>query len=182
MGNFEKMMVVRAYTVSGRLPILRRKIILINQDACNQRLKLETVKTVGELDGKEIIFRTDQRPASRFLYYHFVLSLLLCRSRENRGWEALWLKYGKTEPWPTTGRYLRESMLSALTRCVGNVNESDFAELVNDRTFSSSKKLNNDEEDEIARRVIHVFEENQGHGQCEEDGEHDTMDEVEEDD
>jgi hypothetical protein len=164
-------------------PVLRWKIILVNQDARNQPLQLKTVSTVGELDGKEIIFRTDQRPASRFLYYHFVVSLLLCRSRENSGWEALWLRYGKAEPWPTPGRYLRESMLSALTRCVGNVEESDFAEFVGDHSFLSSNRLNKDEEDEIARQVIKLFNENKCHSLRQEaDGEDDTTDEVEEDD
>jgi hypothetical protein len=72
-------------------------------------------------------------------------------------------------------------MLSALTRCVSNVDDSDLAELGNDHSFSSSKNLNKDEEDEIARQIIKAFEENQGHGQREEYGEDDTMDEVEED-
>jgi hypothetical protein len=66
---------------TGTRPVLRWKIPFMNQDARNQRLPLGTVKTIGELDGKEIIFRTDQRPASRFLYYHFVVSLLHANSR-----------------------------------------------------------------------------------------------------
>jgi hypothetical protein len=163
-------------------PVMHWKIILVNSDARNQRLKLDTVKTVGDLDGKEIIFRTDQRPASRFLYYHFVVSLLLCRSREYPGWEELWLKYGKTEPWSTPGQYLRESMISALARCVGNVDELDLAEFVNPHSFSSSNRLDQDEENEIARQVIILFNGDNGHSnrQQEDDGD-DTIEEIEED-
>lgn len=138
-------------------PVLRWKILLVNQDARNQLLDMKTVETVGDLDGKEVVFLTDQRPASRFLYFHFVMSLLLCRARDNPGWEKLWLKYGKTEPWPTPGHYLRESMLAALTRCVGVVDETDFAKLVDTHSFSSPTGLHGDEEEEIARRVIQLF-------------------------
>jgi hypothetical protein len=70
-------------------PLLRWKIVLVNQDARNQPLKLDAAKTVGELDGRELTFRSEQRPASRFLYYHCVMSLLLCRSRDSHGWETV---------------------------------------------------------------------------------------------
>jgi hypothetical protein len=85
--------------------------------------------------------------------------------------------------WPTPGRYLRESMLSALTRCVENVDESDFAELVNSHSFPSSKRLNKDEEDEIVRQVITLFNEDRSRGQRQEEEddeeEDDTIEEVE---
>jgi hypothetical protein len=166
-------------------PVLRWKIILINQDARNQPLDLKTVETVGDLNGKEVIFLTDQRPASRFLYYHFIMSLLLCRARGNPGWEALWLQYGKTEPWSTPGRYLRESMLSALTRCVGMVDDADFFKLVNNHSFPSPTGLKRDEEEEIARRVVELFNESRNQEEDEEEEmeseEDDTVEESEED-
>jgi hypothetical protein len=62
-------------------------------------------------------------------------------------------------------------MLSALTRCVGNVDESDFAELVNGHSFPSSKRLNKDEEDEIARQVITLFNEDRSRRQRQEEEE-----------
>jgi hypothetical protein len=158
-------------------PVLRWKIILVNQDARNQVLDMKTVERVGDLNGKEITFLTEQRPASRFLYYHFVMSLLLCRARDNPGWEALWLQYGKTEPWSTPGRYLRQSMLAALTRCVGIVDDVDFVKLVNDHSFPSATGLNGEEEDEIARRVVELFEENSS-----QDEEDEAMEEEEQDD
>jgi hypothetical protein len=168
-------------------PVLRWKIILVNQDARNQLLEMKTVETVGDLDGREITFLTEQRPAFRFLYYHFVMSLLLCRTRANPGWETVWLQYGKTEPWPTLGRYLRESMLSALIRCVGIMDDSGFAELVNNHSFPSPTGLKKDEEDEIARRIVELFDGNgsQSHEgeemEDEEDEEDDIIEEVEED-
>jgi hypothetical protein len=140
--------------------VLRWKIILVNQDARNEVLDMKTVERVGDLDGKEITFLTEQRPASRLLYYHFVMSLLLCRARGNPGWEALWLQYGKTEPWSTPRRYMRQSMLAALSRCVGIVDDVDFEKLVNGHSFASATGLNGEDEDEIARRVVELFEEN----------------------
>jgi hypothetical protein len=165
-------------------PVLRWKIILVNQDARNQILDMKTVERIGDLDGKEITFLTEQRPASRFLYYHFVMSLLLCRARENPGWETLWLQYGKTEPWSTPGRYLRQSMLAALTRCVGIVDDTDFVKLVNEHSFPSVTGLNADEEDEIARRVVELFDENNSQDEEDEDDEEDdeAMEEEEKDD
>jgi HNH endonuclease len=157
-------------------PVLRWKIILVNQDARNQVLDMKTVDRVGDLDGKEITFLTEQRPASRFLYYHFVMSLLLCRARGNSGWGELWLQYGKTELWSPPGRYLRRSMLAALTRCVGIV-DGDFVKVVNDHSFSSATGLNGEEEDEIARRIVEFFEENSS-----QDEEDEAMEEEELDD
>ena len=144
-------------------PLLRWKIVLVNQDARNQPLKLDAAKTVGELDGRELTFRSEQRPASRSLYYHFVMSLLLCRSRDSHGWETVWLQYGKTQAWPTPGRYLRASMLSALARCVGGMDDAEVVELVKDHSFSSAQRLDRAEEDEIARRVVVAFEEDRVH-------------------
>ncbi len=50
----------------------------------------------------------------------------------------------ETSWWPTPGRYLRESMLSALTRCVANVDDAGFfffLELVNGHSFPSLTRL-----------------------------------------
>jgi hypothetical protein len=71
-------------------------------------------------------------------------------------------------------------MLAALTRCVGIVDDADFVKLVNDHSFPSATGLNGEEEDEIARRVVELFEVNSS--QDEEDEESEAMEEEEQDD
>ena len=99
----------------------------------------------------------------------------------------MWLQYSKTEAWPTPGRYLRASTLSALARCVGGIDDAEVIELVKDHSFSSGQRLDSAEEDEIARRVVVAFEEDRhreepmGEGdEDEEDGDEEDEDEIDE--
>lgn len=45
-------------------------------------------RTWADLDGKLLEFRTEARPAARYLYYHYVVSLLRSQRHCRKGWEA----------------------------------------------------------------------------------------------
>ncbi|KAI9768414.1 MAG: hypothetical protein M1839_004111 [Geoglossum umbratile] len=140
-------------------PIRRWRVAIVNDSCRNQTLHGISVKTMGGLDGKEVVFRTQQRPAARFLYYHFVVTLLRCRQYKQPGWERVWATLKTNRPWPTPGPYLRRSMLMALAQAVGNVDEAEMEKLVETNTFRDNKCLAKDEEDEIARRIGKSHEE-----------------------
>ncbi|KAL4788728.1 hypothetical protein BJX76DRAFT_3880 [Aspergillus varians] len=70
---------------------------------------------LGDLDGKELEFLTDNRPARRFLYFRFVISYLYAK---RKGTITITDKVGKTKFWPTIGRYLNRSTLVTLARCI----------------------------------------------------------------
>ena len=136
-------------------PIRRWKAILLNEAAKNQVIvHFDTMKRIGDADGRELKFGSEQRPAARFLYYHFVVSLLRCRRQREPGWENAWVNFRTGQPWPTPGRYLRQSMLLALARTVGDLNEGEIEGLVKERTFDVPERLADDEEKEVARRML----------------------------
>ncbi|KAI9775410.1 MAG: hypothetical protein M1816_005938 [Peltula sp. TS41687] len=137
-------------------PILRWKAALINEDARQQQLGIPEYPTLGHLDGKELEFRTNHRPAARFLYYHFIVSLLRCRQYDRTGWQDAWTRYRTRTPWPTPCPYLRRSMLLTLARATGDVEESEVEHLFHKETFEAEQKLSQDAEEEIARRTLAV--------------------------
>ncbi|KAI9767050.1 MAG: hypothetical protein M1839_004640 [Geoglossum umbratile] len=140
-------------------PIRRWKTVLVNESSRNQRIDLSTIGHLGLLDEREIKFPTDYRPAARFLYYHFLTSLLRCRYYQQPGWEKVWAKMKTGQPWPTPGRYLRESMLLCLAKAADSgICDDTIEELVREHTFSTADRLSVHEEEEIARRIQEIGE------------------------
>ncbi|KAI9763108.1 MAG: hypothetical protein M1840_000920 [Geoglossum simile] len=153
-GNFVILPVDLAET-----PIRRWRVAIVNDSCRNQGLYMKSVNKLGDLDGKELAFQTPQRPAARFLYYHFVVTVLRCRQYKQPGWEGVWAALKTNRPWPTPGPYLRRSMLITLAEAIGVVDEAEIERLVESHTFRDEKRLAKDEEDEIARRVVESHEE-----------------------
>ena len=107
------------------------------------------------MDGNELGFITDFRPAAMFLYYHFVITLLRNKKNRQPGWEPLWAKTKTGHPWVTPGPYLRKSMLLQLARFTGDLKEDEelLESLCTDgKIFESKDRLNDREEAEVARR------------------------------
>ncbi|KAI9656989.1 MAG: hypothetical protein M1829_000362 [Trizodia sp. TS-e1964] len=74
--------------------------------------------TFEDIDGKELEFLSDARPAARYLYFHYVIALLRAR-KYNRG--SGWLleeAARKQYVWATPGKYIRENMLKLLASAV----------------------------------------------------------------
>jgi hypothetical protein len=158
-------------------PIRRWKTILINESSRNQKIGLSALGHLGLLDEREIKFPTTHRPAARFLYYHFLTSLLRCRYYQQPGWEGVWAKMKTGQPWPTPGRYLRESMLLCLAKATDSgIDDDTIEKITREHTFSSPDRLSAHEEEEIARRIQEIrerrIEEEEG---IEEDGKEEEM-------
>ena len=138
-------------------PILRWRIQLTNTAAVNSPIGGETLK---DLDGKEVVFINDARPASRFLYYHFVMTLLRNKKHRQPGWEKFSVELSTGKPFATMGPYMRESMLLALARMAGDLNATEEAKLLGGEgaTFVEEQKLADVEETEVARRALEAHE------------------------
>ncbi|KAL9127145.1 MAG: hypothetical protein Q9217_003915 [Psora testacea] len=138
-------------------PIKRWKVHVTTTDCVNDMMGRASVK---DFDGRELVFLNDNRPAARFLYYHFVITLLRNKHYRRPGWEDSLEKFISQKPFPTPGRYLRESMLLTLARRVGDLSVEEERKLCDpDLTFSDSERLLPVEEDEIARRMLETTEE-----------------------
>ncbi|KAI9772640.1 MAG: hypothetical protein M1840_000234 [Geoglossum simile] len=156
---FDKGILVIVPVNSAEKPSRRWKAVLLNEACRNEVLYFKTLATMTEVDGMELTFQTEHRPAARFLYYHFVVSLLRCRQQREPGWENAWVKLRTGKPWPTPGRYLRESMLLSLARTVRDLEDGEIETLIQERTFDVPERLADDEEKEVARRVLDVHQE-----------------------
>ncbi|KAJ5817847.1 hypothetical protein N7447_007855 [Penicillium robsamsonii] len=79
----------------------------------------------------ELEFRSDARPAKRFLYFRFIVTYIFCK---NRGQVTFTDKVEAAHQfWPTPGPYLRKAMLRTLAR---NISGHQLPEnMVEDQTF-----------------------------------------------
>ncbi len=155
---------------ASETPIRRWKVQITNLAAFNTDMGRTSLK---DLDGKEVSFKNDNRPASRFLYYHFVVTLLRNKRDRQPGWENFSTELPTSKPFATMGPYMRESMLLTLAKSAGELNAMEEARLLGGEggeTFVEEKKLADIEETEVARRVFEAYEpENEDEDEGEED-------------
>ena len=156
-------------------PILRWKIKITNHAAMNTPVMGGKLR---EFDNQELIFKNENRPASRFLYYHFVVTLLRNKRDRQPGWEQCLTELRTGKPFATMGRYMRESMLLALAKSANDLDPEDEARLLGGNggeTFVEEQKLTEMEEAEVARRALEARD-------IENEDEYDDEDEDEEED
>lgn len=143
---------------ASETPIVRWRIKLTNTAAMNS--SIGSGEKLKDLDGQEAVFKNDARPASRFLYYHFVMTLLRNKKHRQPGWEKFSAELPTEKPFATMGPYVRESMLLALARMAGDLNATEEAKLLGGKgaTFVEEQKLADVEEAEVARRALEAYE------------------------
>ncbi|KAK3947683.1 hypothetical protein QBC32DRAFT_223633 [Pseudoneurospora amorphoporcata] len=81
------------------------------------RWKVELISPDVENMTRELVFLNQNRPASRFLFFRFMLALIRIRQLDRRGWEDVWAKYHTYKPFaatPTGRYYARTGMLPLL--------------------------------------------------------------------
>jgi hypothetical protein len=155
-------------------PLRRWKTVLVDNSAKNQPLDLGAgwaqrkgnvlsandvvLKKMSDVDGLELKFRSDKRPAARFLYFHFVMTLLLMAELKRRGYNDVVSKIRTGNPWPTLGRYLRRSMLMKLAHQAGDVDD-DVLQVIYASTYTSPVSLDDREESECVRRLRRIYRE-----------------------
>ncbi|KAI9788572.1 MAG: hypothetical protein M1816_006821 [Peltula sp. TS41687] len=123
-------------------PLRRWKVVVTNTGSMNRALSLINFAKLGELDGREVEFRTEQRPAARFLYYRF-----------RSGADCEQADPGQ----PRANTFVRRWLI-ALVNFAGDADGKEFQELVEGYTFNTQLRLADDEEAEVARRVLEIFE------------------------
>ena len=139
------------------VPILRWKIQMTNSAAVNRDMGKVTLR---DIDGQEVIFKNDRRPASRFLYYHFVVTLLRNKRDRQPSWEKYFTELPTGRPFTTMGRYLRSSMLLALARSAGDLDAEEEARILSEggeHTFVEEQKLDPLEEAEVAQLALGAY-------------------------
>lgn len=69
---------------------------------------------------KELKFLTPHRPASRFLYFRFLITFLHCQKDDNTGWVLRTRVDGEQRVWASRGAHLRQSTLLAVARKISD--------------------------------------------------------------
>ncbi|KAI4161915.1 MAG: hypothetical protein LQ342_004481 [Letrouitia transgressa] len=111
------------------------------------------VLKLGDLDYRKLRFKSSFRPAVRFLYFHFVMTLLINKRDKRGGWEKYLMELPVGKPFAMPGAYLRQSMLLALTEQAGDFNKDETVEVLDEEghaTFEEVKNMSKDEERDVA--------------------------------
>ncbi|KAK3379922.1 hypothetical protein B0T24DRAFT_655485 [Lasiosphaeria ovina] len=137
---------------STETPITRWKVDIISPDIRNSSY-LYHDDYGSDLDGKELQFHNNNRPVSRFMYFHFIMVLVRIKDVKRQGWQDVWARYYQQRPFPTPGNYLRRSMLLALATHYGTADMEVVASWITDHGFDSPLMLTDEESTEAARRV-----------------------------
>ncbi len=123
-------------------PVRRWKVVVTDDDAMdadilgggvNQK-KEGAPRKLRDLDGRELHFRTEHRPLSRFLYFHFLITMMLLKDQGRNGHQKVLEKLRSGKPWPTLGRYMRKAALLKLAKAVGDVDGEVLRAIMTHRT------------------------------------------------
>lgn len=121
--------------INSELEPCEWRFVLMNDKLHQHRVGSSQSITNNDLDGRLLEWKNDNRPARRFLYYHFVTTLLRYVRYEKPGWAEKRLSLPTGKLWATQGPYLRRSTLKHLASMLGDVDDADkmFADGVFDR-------------------------------------------------
>ncbi|KAI1813408.1 hypothetical protein GGS20DRAFT_553439 [Poronia punctata] len=106
-----------------------------------------------ELHGKELKFRSENRPVSRFLYFHFVMALVRIKDLNRPNWQATWARYYEHQPFPTPGPCLRKSMLLAIATHFQTTDMNVVSSWISAQGFEYPQLLTDQETARIAKKV-----------------------------
>ena len=134
-------------------PIRRWRIELLSNSFST--VTLDTRGFISSsLHERELTFRNENRPAARFLYFHFLMALVRIKDLKRSNWQSIWARYHYHRPFPTPGNYIRNSMLIALAKYSGTTDMDTIGSWIRDNGFDSPLSLTSDEAREAARRVL----------------------------
>lgn len=105
-------------------PVREYKTVILDKSWKNLDLFIVSGKTLRwkDLDGRKLVFRSDVRPAARYLYFHYCVQVLRAAWQLNAQSKAdtiLKGEHGKPT-WATPGRYIPKNMLAAIVEEIGH--------------------------------------------------------------
>ena len=110
----------------------------------------ETATKYDDLDGRVLEWKNENRPTRRFLYYHFVTTVLRYVRYEQPGWAEKRMTLPTGKLWATQGPYLRRSTLRHLAAMLGGIDDEMFA----DGVFDTKDGKPESEERRMAQEIF----------------------------
>lgn len=107
-----------------------------------------------ELHGRSLQFRTEFRPAARYLYFAYCMSILRWQRHDVPGW---WKDHlvGEAKFWATPGSYLRTSMLRRIAHQIGHLTKEEAAIFAAEKGSGRIIELADEEEEDEDMDSIH---------------------------
>ncbi|KAI0854549.1 hypothetical protein F4860DRAFT_523145 [Xylaria cubensis] len=154
---FDKYCLVIIPVNSTEVPITRWKVQLMGSSVSPKEFAQEcypgSSQVSQDIRSKELTFLSEARPASRFLYFHFIMALVRARDADLPGWKQEWARFFVEQPFPTPGSYLRNSMLIALNQHFEVTDAKLIEDWIQGQGFEAPIKLSPDETEIVASRV-----------------------------
>ena len=118
--------------------------------------------------------KTDYRPASRFLFLLFVITLLHAKHCRQSSWETYLTSLPTGEPFVAMGPCFRSSQLRTLAKACGDIDaETEKLLGAQGKDLFVDEGLRAHEGEEIARRFLEAKDEQVGGGKDEKDEDED---------
>ncbi|KAI0870434.1 hypothetical protein GGS24DRAFT_492989 [Hypoxylon argillaceum] len=133
------------------------------------------------ITSRELTFLNEARPASRFLYFHFIMALVRARDADMPGWKEEWARYFTEQPFPTPGSYLRNSMLGAINQRFGVTDAKLIENWLQGQGVEAPIELSPCEAEIVASRVKSLEKSAQMEEEDEEEEDEEEEDEEEKD-
>lgn len=131
------------------------RFALMNEKVRKYRIG-ESSLTYNDLDGRILEWKNDNRPARRFLYYHFVTTILRYTRFEKPGWAEKRMTLPTGKLWATQGPYLRRSTLKHLAVMLGDLDEGD--EMFGEGAFDQGDSKTESEEKSLVQAIFAAHE------------------------
>ncbi|KAL6879185.1 hypothetical protein J3F83DRAFT_725378 [Trichoderma novae-zelandiae] len=109
-----------------------------------------------DVDGKELSFLGENRPATKFLYFHFIITLVRIKDLGRKNWRQTWARYYQERPFPAPSSYMRRSVIRALATHFSVADTNVVDSWMRNHGFESYHIQDDMVKKEIARRV-HLF-------------------------
>jgi HNH endonuclease len=145
----------------------RLRFVLLNVAYSHHQVGGDTGIHYSTLDGTELEFKGVGRPGLRYLYWHYITSLLRAVKWEKAVWDDLKARFPDGPLWATPGPYLRRSMLRQLAIAFGDyeLQEQEFRE----GTCDGEGQESSIDERAIAADMARRLEVGGSHKECDSD-------------
>ncbi|TKA81767.1 hypothetical protein B0A49_00639 [Cryomyces minteri] len=129
------------------------KVVVLDEELYNEEYPIAPGVTFRGIHNHRLEWGSTARPAKRYLYFHFLLSIFRRRKYAVTDWGQDRIELSPTQVWATPGSWIRRSMLRPLAYEIGDwdcseLSESDLESELG--TFDDGRSLPADEEARMA--------------------------------
>jgi hypothetical protein len=132
-----------------KIKVLRKRV------AGDTKLTSAPGKVLAQLDGVEMLWKNANRPATRFMYYHYLMAHIRNWEYAQPGFADDWKEMIANNPFATLGPFWNRRHLEAIASYVGYIKDEDLERMAQNTTSSAEiETLSTNEANEYVRRTL----------------------------